>query len=369
MDINQVKLKNFRNYKELSIFFNKGVHVFFGCNAQGKTNLLEAIFLAVLGKSFRTNYDEELIQWETNESNIRINFSNKIADHTVDFRLKREGNRENILNGQPVKKKDIIGLLNAVFFSPEDLWLIKGTPSIRRRFIDFGISQTNRSYYSALLQYNRALFQRNHLLKQINSGFAKKNVLSSWNEVLVVLADKLVMERSATIYQLSEIANKVHKKITAGAEEFSAHYFIFGKEENNETDYKKWYEEKLKGSLEKDIRKGTTDIGPHKDDLLFLLNSYDEKIFASQGQQRTSILSLKLAEIELMRLNTGEYPILLLDDVMSELDEKRRMKLIEEIDGKVQTFITGTEKINSLMELKPTYYFVDTGIVRQQSGS
>lgn len=369
MYINQLQLKNFRNYREISMAFDQGVHVFCGCNAQGKTNLLEAIFLAVLGKSFRAGHDDELIRWDENETTLCISFQNKIAEQTMRFNLKREGTRENILNGQPVKKKDIIGFLNAVFFSPEDLWLIKGSPIIRRRFVDIEISQVNPTYYHSLIQYNRALYQRNHLLKQINEGFAKQNMIDVWDEILIALAEKLVMERVATISKLSDIAYQVHKKITNGAEDFSAHYLIFGSSEEKENDYKRWYGDTLKLSRDRDIRRGSTDIGPHKDDLNFTINSRDGKTFASQGQQRTAVLSLKLAEIELMYQHIGEYPLLLLDDVMSELDEKRRINLIEAIDGKVQTFITGTEKINALKGLKPSYYSVDSGSVCQRNES
>ena len=363
MHIKKIQMKNFRNYRDLSLDFDQGVHVFFGCNAQGKTNLLEAIFLSVLGKSFRAGNDDELINWDTNESSLCVDFQNNVAEHSLTFRLKREGTRENILNGQNVKKKDIIGFLNAVFFSPEDLWLIKGSPSVRRRFIDFEISQINPGYYQALIQYNRVLYQRNHLLKQVSEGFSKRTMIDVWDESIIILAEKLVTERIATIRQLSDIAYNVHKKITDGAEDFSAHYFIFGKAEETKWNYKQWYGETLKLSRDKDIRRGSTEIGPHKDDLYFMINSYDVKTFASQGQQRTSVLSLKLAEIELIRQRIGEYPILLLDDVMSELDEKRRVNLIEEIDGKIQTFITGTDKVNEMRGLHPTYYSVDSGLV------
>ncbi len=361
MQIKQVQLNNFRNYNFLSLSFTPGVHIFWGCNAQGKTNLLEAIFIAVLGKSFRANHDDELIRWDANEGSIGIDFSNKIADYSLKFSLKRENNRENILNGKPVKKKELIGILNAVFFSPDDLGLIKGNPSQRRRFIDFEISQTNSAYYQALIQYNRAIYQRNHLLKRINDGHEKRSTIDLWDQQLIDLADRIVFERNSTIIQLTTIAEKIHNKMTNGTEKLSARYFVFGLQEKDE--YRKWYSEILKSSRERDIRRGTTEFGPHRDDIIFEINSFNGKIFASQGQQRTTVLSLKLAEIELMRQHADEYPILLLDDVMSELDENRRIKLIEEINGKVQTFITGTEKLNMLDELNPLYYRVESGSV------
>ena len=364
MQIKQVQLNNFRNYHSLSLSFTPGVHIFWGSNAQGKTNLLEAIFIAVLGKSFRANHDDELIRWDANEGSICVNFANKIADYSLQFSFKRENNRENILNGKQVKKKEIIGILNAVFFSPEDLGLIKGNPSQRRRFIDFEISQTDSAYYNALVQYNRAIYQRNHLLKRVNEGQEKRSTIDLWDRQLIELADKIVFERRSTITQLMVIAAKIHNKMTNGTETLSARYFVFGAlEQEEEKEYKNWYSEILRSSREKDIRRGTTEFGPHRDDIIFEINSFNGKTFASQGQQRTIVLSLKLAEIELMLRNSGEYPILLLDDVMSELDEKRRFKLIEEIDGKVQTFITGTERLNMLDELNPVYYKVDSGAV------
>ncbi|MHC1761843.1 MAG: DNA replication/repair protein RecF [Negativicutes bacterium] len=361
MQIKQVQLNNFRNYHSLSLSFTSGVHIFWGSNAQGKTNLLEAIFIAVLGKSFRANHDDELIRWDATEGNICVNFANRIADYSLQFNFEREKNRENILNGKQVKKKEVIGILNAVFFSPEDLGLIKGNPSQRRRFIDFEISQTNSVYYHALIQYNRAIYQRNHLLKRINEGYEKRSTIDLWDQQLIDLAEKIVFERRSTIIQLTAIAAKIHNKMTNGTETLSARYFVFGAQEEDE--YKKWYSEILRSSREKDIRRGTTEFGPHRDDIVFEINSFNGKTFASQGQQRTIVLSLKLAEIELMRQHSDEYPILLLDDVMSELDEKRRIKLIEEIDGKVQTFITGTEKLNMLDELNPVYYKVEAGSV------
>ena len=369
MKVTQVQLKNFRNYQAVTVDFSSGVQVFFGRNAQGKTNLLEAIFFAVLSKSFRTATDEEMIHWTAAESCLDISFQNKVADHRLQFKIQRGEKRENLLNGQAVKKKDVIGYLNAVLFSPEDLLLIKGNPAGRRRFIDLEISQTQPVYYRTLLAYQRALYQRNYLLKQIQDGQAKRNILDLWDDQLIPLAEKLTLSRRENIQRLSERACKIHDQITTGAESFSAHYLVFGASDTEMGEYRTWYKEMLAGSRERDIRRGTTEFGPHKDDLLFTINAYDGKVFASQGQQRTAVLALKLAEIELMHELIGEYPILLLDDVMSELDEKRRVNLIEEINGKVQTFITGTEKIQGLSELKPTYYRIDSGSVSLNNGS
>lgn len=370
MLVTRVKGNNFRNYTAFDISLKPGVTVFIGENAQGKTNLLEALFLAVLGKSFRASQDEELIFWGCCDCCIQVDFINNIAAHSLTFNLSRAGNRENILNGHPVRKKEIIGCLNAVFFSPEDLLLIKGTPSMRRRFLDFEISQMNPVYYQTLIQYNRTVGQRNRLLKQINEGLAKRNLIRPWNDILIPLAARLVRERKRTVHELTMIAQQKHDKISNGAENLSAYYYVSGMnvDTEGELDYQQWYGEVLEQSAEREIRRGATEYGPHKDDLCILINKREAKIFASQGQQRTAVLSLKLAEIELMRNSIGEYPILLLDDVMSELDENRRTHLIEEISERVQTFITGTDRINTLNELKPQYYIVNEGKVFPEEG-
>ncbi len=368
MLVERIKLKNFRNYRETEVVFDKGVHVFSGFNAQGKTNLLEAIFLAVLGKSFRAGHDDELIRWGEECSIVESSFSNHVAEHSLVFKLHRGAVRENILNGQQVKKKEVIGLLNAVFFSPEDLWLIKGSPSGRRRYIDFSIAQSDSVYYQNLLRYNRVLLQRNQLLKKINAGFSKKNLLDLWDEQLSFLAEKISLKRVERVKELSNASNMIHSRITNGAEDFSAHYLIYCGSDMTENNYSEWFKNKLIVAREKDIARGTTDVGPHKDDICFTLNSYDGKIFASQGQQRTIVLSLKLAEIEIIRQITGEYPLLLLDDVMSELDEIRKDKLVETISDKIQTFITGTEDMNYLNSVMSNQYHIEEGKVIKISG-
>ncbi len=366
MKVDYLKLINFRNYDYIDLSFDKGVHVLVGDNAQGKTNILEALFLAVLGKSFRAGQDEEMIRWECDSSKIDIAFSNQISENLLQITLSKSGVRENTYNGQLRKKRDIIGNLNAVLFCPEDLWLIKGSPAIRRRFLDFTLSQIDKRYYHILLKYNRVILQRNHLLKKVNYEKGKDEILDIWDDQLIDLATELFCSRINLVEELSVIAKEKYTKIAGGAEIFSAHYFIFCKQKNEEVqkvNYREWYARNLRVLRNKDIQKGTTEIGPHKDDVCFFVDSYDAKYFASQGQQRTAIVSLKLAEIEIMKNKLAEYPILLLDDVMSELDQYRRKKIIDEINGKIQTFITGTDKIDGIAKLKATYYSVAAGSI------
>lgn len=363
MVVEKIALTNFRNYSSVVLEFDDGVHLFSGDNAQGKTNLLEAIFLSAMGKSFRAGQDDELIGWNGDDAKVEIHFSNQLAVHELTFRFMRGQARKNVLNGNSVKKKDLIGMMNAVLFSPEDLWLVKGNPSARRRFLDFELSQSDPLYYQDLLRYNRTLAQRNQLLKKISEGRDKREVLDAWDEQLVVLAIKLVEKRMHRMNKLSCEASEIHKQITGGAEELSARYFIYGENGGKEESYAEWYKEKLVFFRNKDIIRGFTDIGPHKDDIEFFIDSHAAKAFASQGQQRTIVLALKLAEIQIMREMTGERPILLLDDVMSELDEKRREKLIEAISGKIQTFITGTNEMGELGSLKHRCYTISSGQV------
>ena len=365
MNVERIKLHNFRNYQELDFSFSQGVHIFTGNNAQGKTNLLEALFLAVLGKSFRAGKDDELIEWGKQSAKIEVEFYNLIASHSLKLDLYRDGTRKNVLDGQAIKKREIVGYLNAVLFCPEDLWLIKGSPSGRRRFIDLMISQVDRNYYQDFIKFNRILLLRNHLLKKIQQQSAKPKLLDIWDDQLIELAVKIHHRRNEVLREISELAGQIYAKITSGMETFSAHYCVFD-QDNTEIDfYRKWYQKRLFEVRNNDIRRGNTEFGPHKDDINFMIDDYEAKLFGSQCQQRTAALSLKLAEIEMMKNITGEYPILLLDDVMSELDGQRRERLIQEIDGKIQTFMTGTEIAIGLEKFTATYYSVSSGVVER----
>ena len=363
MNIKHLKLYRFRNYQKFNFSFSNGIHIFTGNNAQGKTNILEAIFLAVLGKSFRAGKDEEMIRWEDNEAIIEVDFDNIVSSHFLKIELFREDNRKNYLNGQIISKRNIVGHLNAVLFCPEDLWLIKGGPAARRRFIDFLISQVDRLYYNNYINFNRVILHRNNLLKEIIQNKSKEKYLDVWDEQLIDLADKIYIRRTELLKSLLEISSQIYAKISCGAENFSAHYLVFGQEKSEEISYRAWYKNVIEKGRTRDIHRGATEFGPHKDDIAFVIDGHEAKVFGSQGQQRTIILSLKLAELEIMKQIRGENPILLLDDVMSELDDFRRKRLIQEIDGKIQTFITGTEKETALKEISATFYSVSNGSV------
>jgi DNA replication and repair protein RecF len=227
------------------------------------------------------------------------------------------------------------------------------------------ISQVDRIYYQDFIKFNRIILQRNYLLKKIQQQKEKLKLLDLWDEQLVELAERIFQRRNTVLQEISKVASQIYAKITSGTEKFSAQYCVFSQEATEIKCYRQWYQKKISSGRDHDIRRGNTEVGPHKDDIIFMIDQHEAKYFGSQGQQRTAVLSLKLAEIELMKKITGEYPILLLDDVMSELDGLRRERLIQEIDGKIQTFITGTEKGISLEKFSATYYSVSAGAVER----
>lgn len=348
MEIKEIKLKDFRNYAELTIPFDSDINVLLGANGQGKTNVLEALYYGSGGKSHRTNSDEDLIRFGQNEGKAEISYVNRVAEQHLAFHFIRGKRRIIQYNQAKIRPKELIGLLNAVLFSPEDLWLIKGPPALRRRFLDREISQTSPLYYEKLSHYQKILFQRNHLLKQIQEKKSGRSLLEPWNIQLAEAAAQVVYKRLEALKKLNMLTHLLQRRLTQNEESLTLNYqfteeSVPSLEQITTQKLTDWYYEKLQQSLLQDIHFGNTTVGPHRHDLCFQLNDFDLKAYGSQGQQRTGILALKLAEIEFIKSESGEYPILLLDDVMSELDVKRRSQLLLFIRKKVQTFITATD--------------------------
>jgi DNA replication and repair protein RecF len=335
MIIKSIALKNYRNYQDLNLNFDPGINIFYGDNAQGKTNLLEAIYLCATSKAHRTNLDKELILFSQEEAHVRLNVEKNNIEQRIDIHLKKNKKKGVAVNGLPIRKiSELFGLVNVVFFSPEDLSLIKDGPKQRRRFIDLELCQLNPIYYYHLQQYFKILKQRNNLLKQMNyKNNDWKETLIVWDEQLVQYGEKLIEERIYFIEQLNVILVDIHKKLTGDSETLTLIY-----EANVSKDS---FKSKLEDSYDKDLKTRTTNFGPHRDDLLFNINGIDIRKYGSQGQQRTAALSLKLSEIELVRQIIHDEPILLLDDVLSELDSHRQTYLLENITSN-QTFITCT---------------------------
>ncbi|MEG0798320.1 MAG: DNA replication/repair protein RecF [Acidaminococcaceae bacterium] len=376
MKVEQISLINFRNYTNCCIKLDSLVNVFYGNNAQGKTNLLEGIFYSAFGFSHRTNNEEELMQISAVAMTAETIFFNNYDRHSIKvkrFELNGKFKKEILLDNNLIKTKEHYGTLNVVMFSPEDLQIIKGEPALRRRFLDMEIAQTNRFYYALLVKYNKILQQRNKILKEAREYKLNQELLAAWTQELVKTAAEILTIRLKVVKSLNQIAQKIYGDLTNNQEQLMIKYeikannnqFIYDKEQEVVA-WKQWYEEALKERQDLDVMRGNTGLGPHRDDLLVLVNNNKLKAFGSQGQQRSGALALKLSELEYVKKEKEEYPILLLDDVMSELDSERRRQLLEFINGKVQTFITVNDK-TLIPELKANKYFhVKKGSIHEE---
>lgn len=369
MKIELLTLYNYRNYNNLNLKLSPNINIFTGLNAQGKTNIIEAVHFSSLGISHRTRNEGELILWGKDEAGINIKFSKMDINSVLKIILKKSKRKELIFNGEIIKQRDLPGLLTMILFSPEDLMLVKGSPLLRRRFIDIELSQISRIYYNELVQYNRSLLQRNNLLKKIRENKNLISMLDTWDEQIAKIAAFIVEKRLNGIKKLSKLTQKIHYEISQNMEVLKIKYDIHNQKNeilNNFNDLFNFYKQALRKYRDNDIYRGSTSIGPHRDDIDFIINDISLKSFGSQGQQRSSVLSLKLAELEFLKSETGEYPILLLDDVMSELDTNRREKLLSILqDNNVQTLITATDKNLFNIHPKNKFFKVDKGIVSE----
>ena len=344
MSAQNLTLVNFRNYQNLEVEFSPAINIFFGENAQGKTNIIESIFLNAVGKSHRGGNDTDLIKLDETAAKIKLNYTKLNIPNTNEFIISRENRRRIIKNGKNTTVGNIIGSFNAVLFSPEDLMLIKGAPALRRKFLDREISQANPAYYHELCKFNRIVNQRNTLLKNIREKKADKDTLLPWDEQFAAGAAKIAAKRQAAVKKMAEFAAIAQDVISDHHEKLVLNYEVYGNNDNNPLN-EYFYLQQLQERLNTDIIRGTTGIGPQHDDLTAYINGTVLKTYGSQGQQRTTVLSLKLAEMQFLYEETGEYPVLLLDDVMSELDSKRRESLAAFLrEKKIQTIITATDK-------------------------
>jgi DNA replication and repair protein RecF len=354
MKINKLQLVNFRNYERCTVNFDKMVTVFYGNNGQGKTNILESIFYSAFGFSHRTNKEDEMVKFSSEGMAVLLDFTKEDGSHSV--RMKRyydqgKYHKEIKIDGNKTTAKNHYSFLNAVIFSPEDLNIIKGDPGLRRRFIDMEISQTDPVYYELLIRYRRLLKQRNSLLKVIREDYQSQAQLDPWDEEIADTGAQILIKRLENIKKLKEICTPVFHILSNQADCMDIKYEMKGNngelfylEEENVKNSKDFYLKSLNDRRFKDIMQGSTGIGIHRDDLKTYINNLDSKAFASQGQQRCCALALKLSQIEYVKQVSGGYPVLLLDDVMSELDQHRRNQLINFINDKVQTIITVNDK-------------------------
>lgn len=359
MYIESIQLKNFRNYNLLELKFDKATNIFYGDNAQGKTNILEAIYLCGTTKSHKGSKDKEIIQFGEDESHIRMKVVKDGVSYKIDMHLKKNKAKGVAINGLPIRKaRELFGIVNLVFFSPEDLNIIKSGPGERRRFMDLELCQLDQLYLTDLAGYNHIVNQRNKLLKELSFQPGLMDTLDIWDMQMVQYGSKVIEKRSAFIKELNMIIEDIHKNLTGGSEHLEVIY-----EPNTESSF---FAETLAKNRDRDIRMKMTSAGPHRDDLCLMSNGVDIRKYGSQGQQRTAALSLKLSEIYLVKKKIKDTPVLLLDDVLSELDSSRQTYLLESIHD-IQTMITCTgldDFINSQFRINKVFQVVKGEIIK-----
>lgn len=356
MWINNIKLNNFRNYDNKEIKLHENINVFFGENAQGKTNIIESIFLCSIGKSFRTNKEKELIKFNEEKTLVEINYEK--SDRTGNIKIEIGEKKQVYLNGIKIKKlSELLGNINIVIFTPDDINILKGGPQNRRKFLDIMISQLRPNYMHILSLYNKTLEQRNNYLKQIKTEKKDENLLDIWDEKLIDYGIKIYEYRKEFLEKIKNKIKNIHKDITNGREDIEIKYI-------SDAITRQTFINELKSRRKLDIIKGFTTKGVHRDDFIIYINKKEVGTFGSQGQNRTAMLSLKLSELQVIYDDIGEYPILLLDDFMSELDSKRRESFLNNIKD-IQVIITCTEKLR-LENLKYfSYNVIDGDIIEK----
>lgn len=361
MIVESLSLKNYRNYENLNLNFSHGTNIFYGNNAQGKTNILEAVYMSGTTKSHRTNKDLELIRFSEEESHISTMVNKNGISHKIDIHLKNNKSKGVAIDGIPIKKaSELFGMINFVFFSPEDLNIIKNGPSEKRRFMDIELCQLNKVYLSDLANYNKIVIQRNKLLKELFFRKDLEDTLDIWDLQLCEYGGRIIEMREAFVKRLNEIIYEIHHSLSGGKENLKISYLKSCEKEQ--------LPDMLRANRERDLKMKTTSVGPHRDDLGFFFDEMDIRKYGSQGQQRCAALSLKLSEIEMIKSITGDTPILLLDDVLSELDKNRQNYLLNHIHD-IQAMITCTgldEFVNCRFSIDKIFKVTD-GTVESQN--
>lgn len=356
MIVESLKLQNYRNYEYLNMNFDEKINIIYGDNAQGKTNILESMYVCATSKSHRGSKDREIIRFDNDESHIKVNVKKNDMNYRIDMHLKKNKPKGIAVNGIPIKRAvELFGILNIVFFSPEDLNIIKNGPSERRRFIDMELSQLDKIYLDCLINYNKVVNQRNSLLKEYAFS-GREDIISSldiWDMQLVKYGNDVIKSREKFVKEINDLVKSIHTKLSGDREQLEIIYEPCVKEQD--------FESELVRVRDRDLKFKCTNIGPHKDDMCFLINGMDVRKYGSQGQQRTAALSLKLAEIEIVKKIIHDTPVLFLDDVLSELDSRRQNFLLDSI-GNIQTMITCTgldEFINNRFSINKIFKVVN----------
>lgn len=364
MILNSITLTNFRNYDHLSLDFHPKLNIFIGPNAQGKTNLLEAIYFLSLAKSHRTSKDKELIQFNQEEAYINGQVTTESSSIPLSISIGKGGKRAKVNHLESAKLSMYIGHLNTVLFAPEDLNIVKGSPQVRRKFLNMECGQISKVYLSHLSSYNKVLAQKNQYLK---SRKVDELMIEVLNEQMAEHATRIIIKRKQFIDTIEKHASKIHRDISNNKEDLKVIYKPNIKYDNEDADdLQQEITKLLSENLDKEIERGTSLVGPHRDDIGFTINAFDVQTYGSQGQQRSTALSVKLAELELINEEVGEYPVLLLDDVLSELDEVRQAHLLTSIRNRVQTFVTTTSisDINHAIMDDMQLYEIENGQIK-----
>ncbi|GEP17228.1 DNA replication/repair protein RecF [Pediococcus pentosaceus] len=370
MYLKTLELHNFRNYADLVVEFGSGINVLLGENAQGKTNLLESIYFLALTRSHRTNSDRDLISWKTKAARVSGSVQKEHTVTPLEINLSSKGKNAKVNHLEQSRLSQYVGQLNVILFAPEDLSIVKGSPAVRRKFIDMEFGQMSSKYLYNSAQYRSVLKQRNQYIKQLQFNPKGDQVyLDVLSDQLAAHGAEIIFQRIQFLKKLEKWSQEVHKEISQGKEKLSFQY-VSPISSNQADTTEKIYaalQALFQKQREKELQQGKTLVGPHLDDVRFMVNDKNVSTFGSQGQQRTTALSVKLAEIDLMKEETGEYPVLLLDDVLSELDDSRQTHLLTAIQNKVQTFITTTSLSGVAQQLinEPHVFNIDHGVLMQ----
>ena len=357
MFIKRLQMLNYRNYNVLDINLGPHVNFFMGDNAQGKTNILEGIYYCAFARSHRTSKDRELINWNADNALLSVSVGKERLDKRIDISILKDGKKAIQINKIKIKKiGELFGNFNVVMFSPEDLKIIKDSPGVRRKFIDMELCQLNPKYYYNLVQYNKVLNERNSILRNRNIN---KDILDVYDMQLVEFGYNIIMERLEYIKKLNKYSDKIHSDITSGKEKIEFKYTSTIKDLEN---IKENFYSLLEKNRVRDSERGITTVGPHRDDFIVLINGIDTKSYGSQGQQRTAVLTIKFSSLKIIKELTGEHPVLLLDDVLSELDFSRKRYILSTI-GDIQTIITctGIEDLYEYLDDKSKVFKVKDG--------
>jgi DNA replication and repair protein RecF len=369
--LKELELIQYRNFDHVHVEFDTPIVLFVGPNAQGKTNMLESIYVLAMAKSHRTTKDKELIQWEAGFSRLACRIDRKLGPVSLDLQLTSKGKKAKINQLEQRKLSDYIGAMNVVMFAPEDLSIVKGSPNVRRRFLDMEIGQVSKSYLYNTLQYQKVVQQRNQAMKELQMGKPFRDMLDVYNMQMANLAAKVLQKRFIFMDKLEEWGKEIHAQITQGREKLTLSYesTLPVTRDMSESEAEEAVYQHLTSIQEREIARGASLAGPHRDDIHFFINGTSVQQYGSQGQQRTTALSLKLAEIELIHQEVGEYPLLLLDDVLSELDADRQSHLLQNIKDRVQTFVTttGVEGLYHQTLVQAALYRVKQGTIMREN--